>query len=103
MAGYAASTADPTAYGRELASRLCPTTLPYEIGTAASFSRDRFNGRSLGEDVMDVVLALTANQPTPDGVTPDLGRIRAEFPYYGEPFTAEEQAGIKPAAAPAKK
>ena len=35
MAGYAGSAPDPQAYGQQVATRLCPTTLTYEIGTRA--------------------------------------------------------------------
>jgi Domain of unknown function (DUF4331) len=33
----AGSAADPQEYAKRLIERLCPTTLPYELGTAASF------------------------------------------------------------------
>jgi hypothetical protein len=103
MAGYAWTTTDPAAYGRQIAGRLCPTMLPYELGTAASFQRDRFNGRPLADDAMDVILALTANSPLADGVAPDTSRIRSQFPYFGEPYSQAEQVGVAPAPAPSKK
>jgi hypothetical protein len=103
MASYADSVADPVEYGRLIAARLCPNTLPYEIGTPAAFELASFNGRSLGDDVMDVMLSLAANKPLADGVAPDPARIRKEFPYYGEAYTAEEQVGVTPAPRPVKK
>ena len=103
MATYAGSSPDADAYGKQVAARLCPTTLPYEIGTRAEFTLTRFNGRPLLDDAMDVMLTLTANQPISDGVVPNANRVRAEFPYYGTPFTREEQRDVKPAAAPKTK
>ena len=100
---YADSAADPGEYGKAIARRLCPDTLPYELGTAAAFELDRFNGRALGDDVLDVILTLAANTPIADGLAPDRGRIRQDFPYYGAPFTVEEQAGLPPMLRPAKK
>jgi hypothetical protein len=103
MTTYAHSTADPGEYGKLIAQRLCPDTLPYELGTSAAFELASFNGRALGDDVLDVMLTLTANTPIVDGLAPDRGRIRKDFPYYGAPYTAEEQAGMTPLARPAKK
>ncbi len=103
MTMYAGSAADPAAYGKQIAARLCPNTLPYELGTSAAFELAAFNGRSLGDDVMDVMLSLAANKTLTDGVAPDSGRTREEFPYYGEPYTAGEQVGVTPVPRPAKK
>lgn len=96
MTSYAGSSADPAAYGRQIADRLCPITLPYELGTPARFDQDSFNGRPLSDDAMDVMLTLVSNKPLADGVAPDQSRTRKEFPYYGEPYTKEEQAGVTP-------
>ena len=103
MATYAGSAANPAEYGKQLAGRLCPDTLPYVLGTPAAFEVGSFNGRALGDDAMDVMLTLAANTPMVDGLVPDRGRIRRDFPYYGAPYTAEEQVGVTPIAAPAKK
>jgi hypothetical protein len=103
MTTYAASAADPAEYGKLIARRLCPDTLPYELGTSAAFEAGSFNGRALGDDVLDVMLTLTANTPIDDGLAPDRGRIRKDFPYYGAPYTVEEQAGMTPLARPVKK
>jgi Domain of unknown function (DUF4331) len=80
------SAADPAGYGRTLAQRLCPVTLPYELDTEANFGVAGFNGRGLADDVMDVMLTLATNTPLSDGVAPDTSRMREEFPYFGEPF-----------------
>ena len=104
MTTYAGSAPNPGEYGKQIAGRLCPDTLPYELGTPAAFKVDSFNGRALGDDAMDVMLTLAANTPIVDGLAPDRGRIRKNFPYYGAPYTAEEQAGVTPMMArPAKK
>lgn len=103
MTTYADSAADPAEYGKLIAARLCPDTLPYELGTSAAFEVASFNGRALGDDALDVMLTLVTNTPIVDGLAPDRGRIRKDFPYYGAPYTAEEQVGVTPLAAPAKK
>jgi hypothetical protein len=96
MVTYAGSAMNPEEYGRQMVSRLCPNTLPYELGTAAAFDRERFNGRPLGDDVQDVMLTLAANRSTQDGAAPDRARIRTEFPYFGEPYSKEEQKDVVP-------
>jgi hypothetical protein len=74
--------------------RLFPTVLPYEIGTAASFSLASFDGRALSDDAIDVILTLATNTALGDGVVPDMSRIRDEFPYFGEPYSRAEQADV---------
>ena len=87
---------NPEEYGKQMVSRLCPTTLPYELGTAAAFDLAGFNGRPLGDDVQDVMLTLASNRPLQDGAAPDRNRIRTEFPYFGEPYSKEEQKDVVP-------
>jgi hypothetical protein len=96
MSSYAGSVVDPAEFGRQVAQRLCPTILPYELGTPAAFDLAGFNGRPLGDDVMDVMLTLASNKPLEDGVAPDRGRISKDFPYFGNPYAAEEQTGVIP-------
>jgi hypothetical protein len=96
MATYAGSVMNPEEYGKQMASRLCPITLPYELGTAAAFDLAGFNGRQLGDDVVDVMLTLASNKPLQGGVAPDRNRIRTEFPYFGEPYSNEEQKDVRP-------
>jgi len=103
MTTYAESASSPDEYGKQLATRLCPVTLPYELGTPAAFEVAGFNGRPLGDDVMDVMLTLAANKPLQDGAVPDRDRIRKEFPYFGEPYSKEEQKAVTPVARPPKK
>ena len=96
MATYAGSALNPEEYGKHIASRLCPITLPYELGTAAAFEPARFNGRQLGDDVIDVMLTLASNKPLRGGVAPDRTRVRSEFPYFGAPYSKEEQKDVVP-------
>jgi hypothetical protein len=96
MTTYAGSVLSPEEYGKQMASRLSPTTLPYELGTPAAFDPAEFNGRPLGDDVMDVMLTLASNRLLHHGAAPDRDRTRTEFPYFGEPYSKEEQKGVVP-------
>jgi Domain of unknown function (DUF4331) len=103
LSGLAGSSPHPADYGKQLASRLLPSVLPYELGTPAAFDFAGFNGRGLADDAMDVILTLSSNTALADGVAPDKTRVRADFPYFGEPYSKDEQAGLVPAATPPKK
>jgi Domain of unknown function (DUF4331) len=96
LSALASGVADPDAYGRQVASALCPSLLPYELGSHACFSAERFNGRFLTDDAYDAMLTLATNTVVEDGVAPDATRIRTDFPYYGLPFSSAEQAGLGP-------
>ena len=69
----------------------------------AAFEVASFNGGALGDDALDVMLTLATNTRLVDGLAPDRVRIRKDFPYYGAPYTAEEQVGVRPMPRPAKK
>lgn len=86
LTGLAGTTPDPAGHGDRLAARLCPTTLPYELDTEASFDIDGFNGRALTDDAMDVLLSLLSNTVLSDGATPDPANTISGFPYFGPPF-----------------
>jgi hypothetical protein len=103
ISALAASAHDPAAYGRQIAARLCPVTLPYTLGTPASFTVAAFNGRPLADDAMDVMLALASNLPLADGVAPNPARMIPTFPYFGAPYTAAQQEGVTPVPRPPKK
>jgi hypothetical protein len=94
------SSASPREYGQQVLDRLCPVMLPYHLGTPAAFDFTGFNGRALTDDVMDVILTLATNTALGDGAIPDADRTRGDFPYFGAPYTASEQAGVKPAVPP---
>jgi hypothetical protein len=68
VTALAHSAADPSAYATQRLASLCPSVLPYELDTPASFSFAAFNGRSLCDDVMDVILTLVTNTALGDGV-----------------------------------
>ena len=86
VTALADSAADPSAYATQLLARLCPGVLPYELDTPAAFTFAAFNGRSLRDDVMDVILTLATNTALGDGVAPDERLMRPDFPYFGEPL-----------------
>lgn len=56
--------------------------LPGQPGAPACFDCAGFNGRGLGDDVMDVMLSLAADSAPGDGVAADRARIGGEFPYF---------------------
>jgi hypothetical protein len=77
----AGSTADPEAYGHRVAALFGSLTLPYQLGTTASFDYTGFNGRALHDNVMDNVLSLLTNSPLGTGIRPDPTLIDSDFPY----------------------
>ncbi len=84
VSAYAAAagmTGDPDAYGRRVAGLFGSLTLPYELGTVASFDYTGFNGRSLRDNVMDCMLSLLTNSPLGTGIGPDPARFAPAFPY----------------------
>lgn len=83
----AGTAADPDAYGRRVASLFGSLSLPYRLGTAASFDYTGFNGRALEDNVMDVMLSLLTNSPLGTGIRPDLALINPYFPYL-QPVSA---------------
>ncbi len=91
-AELAGSATDPTGYGKMLAQKLCPVTLPDELDTEACFTVDRLNGRGLADDVMDVILTLATHTPLSDGVAPQkphAGRVslfRRALRYPASPW-----------------
>jgi hypothetical protein len=96
LATIAGEVRDPAYYASSLVPRLVPAVLPYQIGSTAEFCTARFNGRPLAADAFDVMLTIAAGTAISDGVTPDVSRIRTEFPYCGTPYDDSEQAGMRP-------
>jgi Domain of unknown function (DUF4331) len=96
VSGLAGSSLNPVEYGHQLAGRLCPIMLPYELGSDAAFGFAGFNGRALADDVMDVIITLAGNVRLSDGVAPDTARMQSHFPYFGAPFTTDEQVDLAP-------
>ena len=54
-------------------------TLPYELGTVASFDYTGFNGRALRDNVMDTMLSLLTNSPLGTGIAPDPDPVLPHF------------------------
>ncbi len=77
----AGTTDDPAAYGRRVAAHFGSLTLPYDLGTVASFDYTGFNGRSLRDNVMDNMLSLLTNSPLGTGIGPDAAQFTHTFPY----------------------
>jgi hypothetical protein len=96
FAHIAGQNRDPAGYASALVPRLIPAVLPYQIGSTAEFCPTRFNGRPLATDAFDVMMSVAAGTTISDGVTPDVSRIRTEFPYCGIPYDDTEQAGMRP-------
>jgi hypothetical protein len=65
------TTADPAAYARRVVARFGTLTLPHELGSAASFDYTGFNGRTLQDNVMDMMLTILTNSPLGTGIQPD--------------------------------
>jgi hypothetical protein len=83
--GLAGTSPDPSAYARRVAALFGSVTLRYAVGTRASFDYTGFNGRALGDNVMDNMLSVLTNSPLGTGIAPDRARICAEFPYLSRP------------------
>jgi hypothetical protein len=77
------TTSDPAAYGEAVAVRLLPDTLPYQIGTAASYSFAGLNGRALTDNVSDVMCSLVTNSAFVGGLSRGHmnDAVRDTFPY----------------------
>lgn len=67
-------------YASETANRIMPDVLTYNIGTRASYSVDKLNGRSLSDDAMNTVLSLMMGVEVNDYVD-DPQRYKNKFPY----------------------
>jgi hypothetical protein len=82
----AKSVQNPGDYATRFVARFCPSTLPYTLGSDAAFTTEKFNGRALTDDVVDVILSLMTNTHLGDGVSSAAGRITNKFPYFGKPY-----------------
>ena len=77
------TSADPEAYGQEVAGQLMPDVLPYVVGTPAQFGFALRNGRALADNAPEVMLSFVTNMGVPAGLTPAVAQHlrRSEFPY----------------------
>lgn len=83
---------DPRAYGEEIAHRLFPNLLPYEVGTPAVFGFAEWNGRSLTDNAPNVMFSIAANTPVSLGIGKEsvTSKPSATFPYVPK-VQAEER------------
>jgi hypothetical protein len=95
LSSRASGIPDAESYGKRVAAMLCPSLLPYELGTRAEFSAAGFNGRYLTDDAYDAMLSLATNTTVKDGVAPNPALTQPDFPYYGQPFSQREQEGLQ--------
>jgi hypothetical protein len=74
---------DPMAYAEKLAHRIFPNMLPYEVGTPAAFGFTEWNGRSLTDNVPDVMFSIAANTPVRQGIGKEsvTSKPSKTFPY----------------------
>jgi hypothetical protein len=77
------TTEDPTAYAESVAHRLFPNVLPYRVGTPAAFGFVEWNGRSLIDNVPDVMFTIASNTPVTLGIGKEsvTYKPRTAFPY----------------------
>lgn len=74
------SQKDPVAYADKVADMLVPDVITYNIGTPASFSASKINGRKMSDDAMSEMLTLLTGQPTSQAIT-DQQIYSPTFPY----------------------
>ena len=77
---FAGSRPDPFAYGDEMARRLLPDVMPYEVGTEAGYRPERVNGRKLSDDAMSTTLTWLVGQPTDQRIK-DPSNYTGDFPF----------------------
>ena len=74
------SQKDPVVYSDKVADMLVPDVITYNVGTPASFSASKINGRKMSDDAMSEMLTLLTGQPTSQAIT-DQKIYSATFPY----------------------
>jgi len=74
---------DPRAYAETVAHRFFPNILHYEVGTPAVFGFAGVNGRSLTDNVPDVMCSIAANTPIHIGIGKEsvTSKPSLVFPY----------------------
>lgn len=74
---------DPDAYAQKVAHRILPNILPYTVGTPAIFGFAEWNGRSLTDNVPDVMFSLATNIPIALGIGKESVTLKPTkvFPY----------------------
>ena len=74
---------DPEAYGWSVAREVYPDVLSYQVGTPANYGFAVRNGRTMADNVPEVMFSLVLNTGMTSGLTPDVTRDAraASFPY----------------------
>jgi hypothetical protein len=77
------TSADPAGYGALVARRLLPDLMPYTVGTAASYGFAGINGRTLADNVPEVMFSLVLNKATQSRLGPSttVQQRSSLFPY----------------------
>ena len=77
------TSADPAGYGMLVARRLLPDVLPYAIGTPASYGFAGMNGRTMADNVPEVMFSLVLNSATKSRLGPSTTAAQRtdRFPY----------------------
>jgi hypothetical protein len=76
----AGSQKNPVAYADQVAKRMLPDLMPYQVGTKASYGVERINGRATTDDAMDVMLSIFSGKAMTDHAN-TFDRHPQEFPY----------------------
>ena len=81
------NSTDPQGYGWTVARQLSPDVMPYVIGTSATFGFAGINGRTLADNVPEVMFSLVLGTATSDALNPSVNeRLRTTtFPYVVKP------------------
>jgi len=76
-------TADPQVHAERFTHRFLPNILPYRVGSAAEFGFLGINGRTLTDNVSDVMFTLAANTPIGVGIGKEsvTEQSSTTFPY----------------------
>jgi Domain of unknown function (DUF4331) len=83
---------DPKDYAEKVAHRFFPNILPYEVGTPAVFGFAEWNGRSLTDNVPNVMFSIASNTPVSLGIGKEsvTSKPSKTFPYV--PAVPQEPA-----------
>jgi hypothetical protein len=83
------TAADPAGYGQAVARRITPDVLPYTIGTSATFGFAEINGRTLRDNVAEMMFSLVTNRAIPTGLRPHAAATSEHAMPYVVPVASE--------------
>ena len=77
------TSADPQGYGQIVARTLFPDTLPYVVGTPASYGFAVRNGRAIADNAPEVMFSLVLDTAVTSGLQPAIAEQyrNQQFPY----------------------